>query len=68
MSREIVRNNRFTMIGVIDTETDGKQVARNAHFSRLGEFDPKINKTRDINFSVVGTGNQLAALIWQAAE
>ncbi|WP_158934078.1 hypothetical protein [Burkholderia sp. S171] len=68
MSREIVRNSQYTMIGVIDTEADGKRIARDAQFSRLGEYDPKTNITRDVNFSVVGTGNQLAALIWQAAD
>jgi hypothetical protein len=67
MSRETIRNRQSVMIGVIETDAQGKQIARNTKFTRLGEYDPRSDKTRDANYRLLGTGNLLAALIWDAA-
>lgn len=48
------------------TDSRGKQIAHDARFRRLGEYDPDSDLTRDSSFRRVGTGNQLAALIWRA--
>jgi YD repeat-containing protein len=66
MSKEYIRDNNYRVIGSIDTDSSGKQVAYDANFRRVGEYDPKADKTRDSNFRIVGTGNQLSALVWQA--
>ena len=66
MSKEYIRDNNFHVIGSIDTDSSGKQVGYDANFHRVGEYDPKADRTRDGNFRTVGTDNQLSALIWQA--
>lgn len=64
MSTAYLRDQQFRIIGSIETDSSGKQIGRDARFNRVGEYDPKADKTRDNRFQVVGTGNQLAALIW----
>jgi hypothetical protein len=68
MSKEYLRDDHFNIIGSIETDSSGKEVGRDAHFNRVGEYDPKTDKTRDSHFRIVGTGNQLSALIWRAAK
>jgi len=68
MSTEYLRDDRFKIIGSIETDSNGKQVGRDAHFNRVGEYDPRTDKTRNSHFQIVGTGNQLAALIWRSVE
>jgi len=68
MSKEYIRDNNYKVIGSIDTDSSGKQVGYDVNFHRVGEYDPKTDKTRDSNFRVVGTGNQLSALIWRAEK
>ena len=68
MSTEYLRDPQFRIVGSIETDSTGKQVGRDARFNRVGEYDPKADKTRDSRFQIVGTGNQLAALIWQTVK
>jgi YD repeat-containing protein len=68
MSKEYIRDNNYRVIGSIDTDSSGKQVAYDANFRRVGEYDHKANKTRDSNFRIVGTGNQLSALVLRAEK
>ncbi|QCP47873.1 hypothetical protein FAZ95_00935 [Trinickia violacea] len=68
MSTEYLRNDHFKIIGSIETDSSGKQVARDAHFNRVGEYDPREDRTRDSHFRIVGTGNQLAGLVWRTVK
>ncbi|MFL9906760.1 hypothetical protein [Paraburkholderia sp. RL17-337-BIB-A] len=68
MSKEYLRDDHFKVIGSIETDSSGKQVGRDAHFNRVGEYDSRTDKTRDSHFRIVGTGNQLAALIWRTVK
>ncbi len=63
MSRQILRDNRFNIIGYIDTKVDGSLIGRDASNNIKGYYDPKINKTRDSKFNIVGEGNLLGMLI-----
>ncbi|WNC94613.1 hypothetical protein RI103_36350 [Paraburkholderia sp. FT54] len=68
MAVEYIRDDQHRVVGSIETDSGGKQIARDVQFRRVGVFDPKVNQTRDDNFRIVGTGNQLAALIWRAVK
>lgn len=68
MGKEYIRDSRFNIIGSIDTDSSGKQVGYDARFNRVGEYDPKFDRTRDSRFNIVGTGNQLSALIWRSVK
>jgi hypothetical protein len=50
------------------TESSGKQIARDARYNRVGEYDPKSDLTRDSHYRIIGTGNQLSALIWRTVR
>jgi hypothetical protein len=68
MATEYLRDDHYHIIGSIETDSHGKQVARDARFVRLGEYDPRTDQTRDASFRVVGMGNQLSALIWRSVK
>jgi hypothetical protein len=68
MATEFLRDDHYHIIGSIETDSHGKQVARDARFVRLGEYDPRTDQTRDASFRIVGTGNQLSALIWRSVK
>ncbi|MGF6809533.1 hypothetical protein OKW30_004659 [Paraburkholderia sp. Clong3] len=68
MSKEYIRDGRYRIIGSIDTDCRGKQVAYNATSHLLGEYDPEPDLTRDSIMRKVGTDNQLSALIWRAQK
>lgn len=63
MSRQVLKDSRFRIIGYIDTAIDGKQTGRNARFQIVGYFDPRMDVTKDHRFHIVGHGNLLASLI-----
>ncbi|QCP47892.1 hypothetical protein FAZ95_01055 [Trinickia violacea] len=68
MAIEYLRDDHYHIIGSIENGPGCKQIARDAHFHRVGEYDPKFDQTRDSNFRIVGTGNQLSALIWRTVK
>jgi YD repeat-containing protein len=70
VSKEYIRDDSYRIIGSIDTDSRGKQVAYDASFRRLGEYDPDSDSdsTWDSSLRRVGTGNQLSALIWRARK
>ena len=68
MAVDYLRDDHYHIIGSIETESSGKQIARDAHYHRVGEYDPRTNQTRDDHFRIVGTGNQLAGLIWRTVK
>jgi hypothetical protein len=66
MSLEYIRDSQHRVVGSIRTNPDGKQTAYDAQFRTLGIFDPRMNLTRDRQFRLLGSGNLLSALIWDA--
>jgi hypothetical protein len=68
MTVEYLRDNHYHIIGTITTESSGKQIARDAHYRRVGEYEPRSDQTRDSHYRIVGTGNQLVALIWRTIK
>ncbi|MGF6872213.1 hypothetical protein [Paraburkholderia sp. MM5477-R1] len=68
MALQYLRDDHFRVIGSIETDSTGKQVARDARFHRVGDYDPRTNQTRDEHYRLAGTGNLLAAMIWRTAE
>ena len=68
MATDYLRDDHYRIIGSIETEASGKQIARDAHYRRLGEYDPRTNQTRDASYRILGTGNQLSALVWRAVS
>ncbi|SDH55575.1 hypothetical protein SAMN04487926_105281 [Paraburkholderia steynii] len=65
MAIEYLRDDQYHIIGTIETESSGKQIARDAHYHRVGEYDPRSDLTRDSHYRIIGTGNQLSSLIWR---
>lgn len=63
MSTQTLKDNKFRVIGYIETRPDGTQVGKDAKYHIKGYYDPKSNKTKDASFRIVGEGNLLAALI-----
>jgi hypothetical protein len=68
MATEYLRDGHYHIIGSIVTESSGKQIARDARYSRVGEYDPKSDLTRDSHYRIIGIGNQLSALIWRTVR
>lgn len=68
MATEYLRDDHYHIIGTIVTESGGKQIARDARYNRVGEYDPKSDLTRDSHYRIIGTGNQLSALIWRTVR
>lgn len=68
MAVEYSRDNQYRVVGSIETDSSGKQTARDAQYRRVGVFDPTANQTRDDRFWIVGTDNHHAALIWRAVK
>ena len=62
MSKEAIKDERFHIIGYIETMPDGKQKAEDAKFHIIGHYDPKTNVTTDERFHTIGHGNMLSAL------
>ena len=63
MSRQTLKDDRFRIIGHIDTDNAGKQTILDDRFHKLGYYDPRTNTTTDARFHKVGTGNLLASLL-----
>lgn len=63
MSRQILKDSRYNIIGYIETRPDGTQVGKDARYNIKGYYDPKTNKTKDARYNIVGHGNLLASLI-----
>jgi hypothetical protein len=63
MATQTIKDDRFRVIGYIESETSGRQVAKDARFRIVGYYDPKMNATKDDHFRIVGYGNLLSSLI-----
>lgn len=67
VSKEYIRDKNFRTIGSVDTDSSGKQRGYDAHFHQVGNYDPQSDRTYDSSYRLVGNGNQLVGLVWQAA-
>ena len=66
-SREVLRDHRGTIIGVLEPQRlTGKVIARDAQGVILGAYDPRLNETRDAHGRVIGRGNLLGAPLLRA--
>lgn len=65
---EEFRDPQNRLIGKIINRQDGQKEARSAANQLLGRYDPGTNETRSANNVLVGRGNQLSALIYDAAR
>ncbi len=63
MSTQTLKDDRYRVIGYIETKPDGSQVGKDARYRIRGYYDPKTNKTKDARYRIVGTGNLLASLV-----
>lgn len=63
MDRQILRNANFQIVGYIETDDKGAQVLLDAHYRRIGYYDPHGNVTTDEHYRRVGTGNLLTSLL-----
>ena len=66
MSTQVLKDKNSSIIGYIETRSDGTQVGKNRNSSIVGYYDPRTNKTKNRNSSIVGEGNLLASLIVSA--
>ena len=62
MSDQILKDKNNTVIGKIRT-VGGVMKIYNKHNTFLGSYDPKSNKTKNKNQTVIGTGNLLTTLL-----
>lgn len=60
---QVLRDSVGKRVGTIEVRADGVQIARDGRGTRLGEYDPKSNTTRDARGMRVGEGNFLSALM-----
>jgi hypothetical protein len=67
MSRQIIKDRDFRIIGYIEDISGNRQKAMDAKFNVLGYYDHQRDVTTDAHFSLVGRGNILATLIDQAS-
>jgi hypothetical protein len=68
MALEYFRDAHYRIIGSIETESNGKQIARDARYNRVGDYDPILDQTRDGHYQIIGPGNQLSLLIWRTVK
>jgi YD repeat-containing protein len=63
MSIQYLQNSRLDVIGSIETTGQGMRIAYNKYRERVGEFNPRTNRTYDALRRLIGTGDHLAMLI-----
>ena len=61
--RQVLKNANHHIVGYIDTDSSGRQVILNEFFHKLGEYDPRTNRTVDEFYHRVGSGNLLTTLL-----
>lgn len=68
MESQYIRDFYGRILGRIDTESNGNQVARDFYGRILGRYDKFSNTTRDFYGKIIGQGNSVASLIWMNAS
>jgi len=63
MSDQIIRNKAGHTLGRISDFGDILKI-KDENSRTLGSYDPKLNKTKDLNGRTIGTGNFLTTLLY----
>ena len=63
MAKQELRDKGGSLLGTIETLSNGKLELRDRGGSMKGTYDPKSNETRDRGGSLVAKGNMLATLL-----
>ncbi len=63
MAREAIKDNHNTIIGYIDSESNGDQKLLDSHNTILGYYKRSSDKTTDAHNTIIGSGNQLMRLL-----
>lgn len=58
----VLRNSQYKIIGYVETDTDGKQVVRDASYHIKGYYNPETDTTRDASYRLIGYGNLLGGM------
>ena len=66
MTRQVLKDARYRIVGYIDSTSDGRQKGLNARYEVVGHYDPARNETKDARFRVVARGNALSALVFSS--
>lgn len=66
MAKRQIKDRYSRVIGTIDTKPNGDAVGYNFYNEVVGTYYASRDVTVDFYRRIVGTGNQLAALIWEA--
>jgi hypothetical protein len=61
--RDFVRDRTGSLLGTIETLSNGMIILRNNGGKRLGIYDTKTNKTYSHTGALVGRGNVLTSLL-----
>lgn len=63
MASQELRDARGSLLGKVETKSDGKQELRDSRGSLKGNYNPTNNETRDHRGALVGKGNILSSLL-----
>jgi len=63
MSKQVLKDKNYNIIGYIETQPNGTLVLKDAHYNIRGYYDPRSNQTKDARFNIIGQGNLLGTLL-----
>lgn len=63
MSRKILKDASFRILGYVDTDRDGSQVLQDKHHRLVGYYKRSSDVTTDEQHRIVGRGNILLSLL-----
>lgn len=66
MAKKQIKNRYLRVIGTIDTKPNGDAVGYDFYNNVVGTYYASRDVTVDFYLQIVGMGNQLVALIWEA--
>lgn len=66
MAKKQIKDRYSRIIGTIDTKPNGDAVGYNFYNDVVGTYYASRDVTVNFYRQIVGTGNQLVALIWEA--
>lgn len=63
MSKQILRDSGYRIIGHLDTNSAGRKTLYDARYQILGYYDPAMNYTYNNRWQIVGRGDILTSLL-----
>ncbi|MGY8524943.1 hypothetical protein [Paracidovorax citrulli] len=67
MDRVTIRDAHSRVVGYIETDSHGNCTPRDAHMRLLGRYNAQRDVTHDQHSQLLGSGNQLSALVARVA-